>query len=150
MKKVIVDTNIIFSCLLNSEGTIGDLIFNSGAFFNFYSNEYMLYEIRKHWERLKRISKLSDTELQTSYDKLLTKLTFINEQLIPSKVWQTSEALVIDVDIDDIDFVALTKYFKGILWTGDKSLYNGLKAKRFRSVYNTTELLKLRNKLFKE
>jgi predicted nucleic acid-binding protein len=150
VKKVIVDTNIIFSCLLNSEGTIGDLIFNSETVFNFYSNEYMLYEIRKHWERLKRISKLSDTELQTSYDKLLTKLTFINEQLIPSKVWQTSEALVIDVDIDDIDFVALTKYFKGILWTGDKSLYNGLKAKRFRSVYNTTELLKLRNKLFKE
>lgn len=150
MKKVIVDTNIIFSCLLNSEGTIGDLIFNSETVFNFYSNEYMLYEIRKHWERLKRISKLSDTELQTSYDKLLTKLTFINEQLIPAKVWQTSEALVIDVDIDDIDFIALTKYFKGILWTGDKSLYNGLKAKRFRSVYNTTELLKLRNKLSKE
>lgn len=150
MKKVIVDTNIIFSCLLNSEGTIGDLIFNSETVFNFYSNEYMLYEIRKHWERLKRISKLSDTELQTSYDKLLTKLTFINEQLIPAKVWQTSEALVIDVDIDDIDFIALTKYFKGILWTGDKSLYNGLKAKRFRPVYNTTELLKLRNKLSKE
>ncbi len=150
MKKVIVDTNIIFSCLLNSQGTIGDLIFNYEAVFDFYSNEYMLYEIRKHWERLKKISKLTDFELQTSYDKLLTKLTFINEQLIPENIWQTSEALVTDIDIDDTDFVALTKYLKGILWTGDKPLYNGLKAKRFRSVYNTVDLIKLHDKLLKE
>lgn len=120
MKKVIVDTNIIFSCLLNSQGTIGDLIFNSETVFDFHSNEYMLYEIRKHWERLKKISKLTDLELQTSYDKLLIKLTFISEQLIPENVWQTAEALVTDIDIDDTDFIALTKYLKGILWTGDK------------------------------
>src|ERR1044071_6823679 len=135
MKKVIVDTNIIFSCLLNSQGTIGDLIFNSETIFDFYSNEYMLYEIRKHWEKLKRVSKLTDFKLQTSYDKLLTKLTFINEQLIPENIWQISEAMVADIDIDDTDFVALTKYLKGILWTGDKTLHDGLKVKRFRSVY---------------
>ena len=150
MKKVIVDTNIIFSCLLNSQGTIGDLIFNSETIFDFYSNEYMLYEIRKHWERLKKISKLTDIELQTSYDKLLTKLTFINEQLIPENIWRTSETLVADIDINDTDFIALTKYLKGILWTGDKPLYDGLKAKRFRSVYNTADLIKLRNKLHEE
>jgi predicted nucleic acid-binding protein len=150
MKKIIVDTNIIFSCLLNSQGTIGDLVFNSETCFDFYSNEYMLYEIHKHWERLKKISKLTDFELQTSYDKLPTKLIFINEQLIPEKIWQTSEILVADIDIDDTDFIALTKYLKGILWTGDKPLYNGLKAKRFRSVYNTADLIKLRNKLLKQ
>lgn len=48
MKKIIVDTNIIFSCLLNSNGLIGDLIFNSDDVFDFYSNEYMRYEIRNH------------------------------------------------------------------------------------------------------
>jgi len=54
MKKVIVDTNIIFSCLLNFQEIIGDLIFNSEIVFDFYSNEYMLYEIHNHWERLKK------------------------------------------------------------------------------------------------
>lgn len=49
MKKIIVDTNIIFSCLLNSQGTIGDLVFNSDDVFECYSNEYMRLEIRKHW-----------------------------------------------------------------------------------------------------
>ena len=147
MREIIVDTNIIFSCLLNSQSSIGDLIFNSDEVFEFYSNDYMRLEIHKHWEKLKKISKLTDTELETAFEKLLTKLTFINEELIPPEIWIKAEQLVTDIDIDDLDFIALTKYIKGSLWTGDKELYNGLKQKRFRSVYNTTDILKLRNRL---
>ena len=150
MKKVIVDTNIIFSCLLNSEGSIGDLIFNSNNIFDFYSNEFMRFEIRKHWSKLKKISKLTDLELETAYNKMLVKFTFINEKLIPQKDWEKAAALVAEIDLDDTNFVALTRYLKGNLWTGDKPLYDGLKAKRFRTVYNTQNLIKLRNKLFKQ
>lgn len=46
--KIVVDTNIIFSALLNSNGTIGDLIFNSDKTFELYSCSYMRYEILKH------------------------------------------------------------------------------------------------------
>jgi predicted nucleic acid-binding protein len=149
MKKIIVDTNIIFSCLLNSQGTIGDLIFNSENILDFYSNQYMRFEIRKHWDKLKKISKLTDLQLGTAYDKMMTKLTFINEELIPQNDWEKAEALVVDIDLDDSDFVALTRYLKGSLWTGDKPLYDGLKAKRFRTVYNTDGIMKLRNRLTK-
>ena len=147
MKKIIVDTNIIFSCLLNSQGTIGEIIFNSKDIFDFYSNEYMRFEIRKHWNKLKKISKMTDLELETAFGKLLTKLTFINEELIPENDWEKAEILVADIDIDDSDFVALTRYLKGRLWTGDKALYDGLKAKRFRTVYNTQDMIKLRDRL---
>ena len=147
MKRIIVDTNIIFSCLLNSQGTIGYLIFNSDNIFEFFSNEYMRYEIRKHWERILKISKLTERQLETSYDKLLAKLNFVNEELIPADIWQKSEGLVADIDEDDIDFVALTSFLKSALWTGDKILYDGLKAKHFRTIYNTEDLMKLRNKL---
>jgi predicted nucleic acid-binding protein len=147
MRKIVVDTNIIFSCLLNSQGTIGDIIFNSEDIFEFYSNQYMRFEIRKHWDKLKKISKLTDLELTTSYEKMLTKFIFINEELIPRKDWEKAEALVENIDLDDTDFVALTKHLKGGLWTGDKPLYDGLKAKRFRSVYNTQNILKLRDRL---
>lgn len=84
-----------------------------------------------------KISKLTDQELTTSYEKMLTKFIFINEELIPQKDWEKAETLVQNIDLDDTDFVALTKHLKGGLWTGDKPLYDGLKAKRFRSVYNT-------------
>lgn len=150
MKKIIVDTNIIFSCLLNSQGLIGDVFFNSENIFEFFSNQYMRFEIRKHWNKLMKISKLTDNELQTAYDKMLTRLTFINEELIPKNEWEKAETIVTDIDLDDTDFVALTKYLKGSLWTGDKVLYDGLRAKRFRSVYNTQEMIKLRDRLTRQ
>src|SRR6185312_9236460 len=129
--KIVVDTNIIFSTLLNSNHTIGDLLFNSDKHFEFYSCSYMRYEIQNHWERLKRISKLSEEQLQVSYMQILSKLKFINEEIIPAETWLASEEVTKEIDIDDIDFVALTKFLKATLWTGDKALYNGLKKHNF-------------------
>ncbi|MEO8146958.1 MAG: PIN domain-containing protein [Bacteroidia bacterium] len=142
--KIIIDTNIIFSALLNTNGTIGDLLFNSYNHFEFYSCSYMRYEIEKHREKLKRISKLSDTELEEARFKIFDQINFINEELIPAKTWLAAEEITKEIDIDDSDFVALTKYLKGYLWTGDKELYNGLTKKNFKSVFNTSELIALR------
>ncbi len=144
--KIIADTNIIFSCLLNTNGKIGDLLFNSDGIFEFYSCDYMRYEIEKHWDKLKRISNLSEEKLKESRFKLFTKINFINEELIPAKTWLVAEQIVNDIDVDDSDFVALTKHLKGGLWTGDKELYIGLKSKNFKRVYYTSELIVLRDK----
>lgn len=143
--KIIVDTDIIFSCLLNTNGTIGDIIFNSDGVLEFYSCNYMRFEIRKHWTKLKRISKLSDDELHEAHYRILSKINFVNEELIPAAEWLKANELVADVDIDDIDFVALTQYLKGYLWTGDKVLYAGLKKKKFRRIYNTSDLVNYRS-----
>jgi len=142
--KIVVDTNIIFSALLNSNSTIGDLLFNSDNHFEFYSCSYMRYEIQKHWLRLKKISKLSEEQLQISYAQVLSKLRFINEEIIPVETWVASEKITKGIDIDDTDFVALTKFLRANLWTGDKALYNGLKKLNFKKLLNTTELLALR------
>jgi predicted nucleic acid-binding protein len=139
--KVIVDTNIIFSALLNSNSTIGDLLLSPDKYFEFYSCSYMRYEIQKHWERLKKISKLSDEQLEVSYAHVLSRLKFINEEIIPVETWLAAEQITKDIDPDDIDFVALTKFLRATLWTGDKMLYNGLKKINFKKVVNTTELL---------
>ena len=85
--KIVADTNIIFSALLNSNSIIGDLLFNSDETFEFYSCSYMRYEIQKHWERLKKISKLTEDQLQASYTQVLSKLKFINEEIIPAETW---------------------------------------------------------------
>ena len=47
------------------------------------------------------------------------------------------------IDIDDTDFVAITKYLKGKLWTGDLQLSRGLKAKGFKNVLTTSDILKM-------
>ena len=143
--KIVVDTNIIFSTLLSSNSTYGDLLFNSEKHFEFYSCNYMRYEIQKHWDRLKKISKLTDDQLQISYIQILSKLKFINEEIIPLEIWLTSEEITKEIDIDDTDFVALSKFLKASLWTGDKALYNGLKNHNFNKLLNTAELLAIRN-----
>ncbi|MFH1004296.1 MAG: hypothetical protein V1781_02195 [Bacteroidota bacterium] len=48
------------------------------------------------------------------------------------------------------DFGALTDYLKGVLWTGDKKLYNGLINKGFKKVVNTQKLLIIRTKQTKK
>ena len=125
--KIVVDTKIIISALLNSNSTIGDLIFNSDKHFEFYSCNYMRYEIQKHWERLIKISRLSDQKLQVSYTQILSKLNFINEEIIPAEIWLNSEKMAERIDIDDVDFIALARFLRATLWTGEKVLYNGLK-----------------------
>jgi predicted nucleic acid-binding protein len=141
--KIIVDTNIIFSALLKTHTTFGQIIFNSGGIFDFYSPHYLRTEIRKHWDRIKKISKLTDQQVEESYDSLLTKINFINEEIIPQKIWVASEQITEEIDIDDTDFVALTKYLKGKLWTGDLELRDGLKSKGFKNVLTTSEIFKL-------
>jgi predicted nucleic acid-binding protein len=83
--KIIVDSNIIFSALLRTDTTFGQIIFNSDGLFEFYSPQYMREEIQRHWDKLIKISKLTEQQLGESYYTLLTKISFINEEIIPQK-----------------------------------------------------------------
>ena len=63
---IIVDTNIVFSALLNTKSIIGDLILNSGKIFQFQSCHYLWKEIDNHWDKLKKYSQLDDPDLRES------------------------------------------------------------------------------------
>ncbi len=45
-----------------------------------------------------------------------------------------------DIDVKDVSFVALTVETGGVLWTGDKKLYKGLKERGFDEVVNLNDL----------
>jgi len=108
-----------------------------------------LFELSNHREKLKKLSKLSDARLTKSLYHISRKIRFIDEQIIPREIWVDSEKNVSEIDIDDVDFVSMTKYLNGILWTGDKRLHNGLKKSDFVQVMNTDELLDFRNEILK-
>jgi predicted nucleic acid-binding protein len=147
---IIVDTNIAFSAILNSKSIIGDLIFNSNKEFQFQSCYYMLAEIEKHWDKLKKISKLSDWDLRESQRIVYKNISFIDEGQIPKFDKLHAYDLVKDIDLNDIVFVALTEYQKSLLWTGDKVLIKGLRLNGYDRVITTEELVKLRNHLEKK
>ena len=128
--KVVVDTNIVFSAILNTTGKIGDLLFNSGESFVFYTCEYLKTELIRHKGKLlKATKKMTEDQLETTISLVLNQIRFINESLIAKTTWLEAEKLVADVDIDDVEFVALTQQLNAVLWTGDKPLYVGLRAK---------------------
>ena len=146
---IIIDTNIAFSAILNSKSTIGDLILNSNKIFQFWSCRYLLEEIDNHWDKLKKISKLDDSDLRESQRLIYKNINFIDEEQIPKIHRLRAYDLVKDIDLNDIVFVALNEYQKSILWTGDKVLINGLNSIGYDKVITTDKLITLRSRLEK-
>lgn len=145
--KIVVDTNIVFSGILNSSSKIGRLLLTSKRHFHFYSCDFLRYELLKHNTKLLKLTKLSEQELTELENLVKQNITFINEALIPEKLIMSTEKLVNDIDPNDVLFVALARHLKADLWTGDKELLEGLKAKRFKSLITTSEMISLFDEL---
>ena len=120
--RIIVDTNIVFSAILNSNSKIARIIFQPKTSLNFYSTTKLLEEIKEHKIKIKAITKLSDEELDRIITLITNKIRFINYNLIP------------------IEIVALTEHIKGKFWTGDKVLIKGLQKKNWNKFINIDEL----------
>ena len=138
--KIIVDTNIVFSAILNSNNRIGKILLNSKEHFQFFTCNYLRTEIQRHRNKLLKLTKLTEDQLSELEDLITQHITFIDERLIPQDLLIKTEIQLKAIDPDDTVFVALTKHLEGKLWTGDLQLYNGLKSKRFKNIILTSEL----------
>jgi predicted nucleic acid-binding protein len=123
--KIVVDANIIFSGILNSDGKIGDLLINSGKLFSFIAPDFLRTEIYAHHDKLVKISKLTLEHILESEYQIYKSITFISEEQISTENWLFANNLVSDIDPKDVVYIAYAKQFKCKLWTGDKKLING-------------------------
>ena len=57
--KIIVDANIVFSGMLNTNGKIGDILINAPSDFHFIAPDFLRVEIRKHYPKIIKVSKLN-------------------------------------------------------------------------------------------
>jgi len=141
--KIIVDTNILFSALLNSNSRIGRLLLDSRDKFEYYSCKYLQKEIRRHVDKIRRYSGLNDTDLAELINLFESRIFFIDEELLPDAIIAEAKEYVADIDFDDFAFVAMAKYLDAWLWTGDKNLSIGLRQKGFNRVFSTADLLNI-------
>jgi len=147
--KIVVDANIIFSSILNSNGKIGDLLINSDKFFSFIAPDFLRTEIYNHHDKLMKISNLTLEQILESEYQIYKSITFISEEQISTENWQFADELVSDIDTKDIIYIAYAKQFKCKLWTGDKKLTTGLAKKSYHNILTTDDLFIIRNnKLF--
>jgi len=146
---VIVDANIVFSGILNSNGKIGDLLINSDNFFTFIAPDFLRTEIYNHHDKLLKISNLTQAQLLESEYQIYKSITFISEELIGEKNWIFADKLVSSIDPKDIVYIAYTEQFNCNLWTGDKKLIYGLQNKKYSKILTTDDLFLIRNSYWK-
>ncbi|MDB5281187.1 MAG: hypothetical protein JWO06_262 [Bacteroidota bacterium] len=144
--RLIVDANIVFSGILNTNGKIGDLLINCGDKFDFIAPDFLRTEIKSKYERLVRISKMEMTQVLEAEFQTCKGITFISEEQISTKHWIAAEKLVADIDPKDTHYIAYSKHFKCKIWSGDKRLITGLAEKGFKNFITTDELFQLSQK----
>lgn len=142
--KIIVDSNIVFSAMLNPASSIGDIILNSQDTFTFYTCEYLREEINDHKDKIVTIAGYDTYEFDEVTFLVYQHVVFLSESTIPFEFWQKAAGLVRDIDMDDIAYVALSLYLGIQLWTGDKLLIAGLAKKGFTNFITTQDMLQLR------
>ena len=135
---VVVDTNILFSALLSSQSSFAKILLGSDC--RFFVGEQVLVELFKRKEKLIKVSLLSEDEIVRIYQILMRRITLYKEDLIASDNWAAAYALCKDIDESDTPHVALTLELKGLLWTGDKKLKEGLKQKGFYQFLEVSDL----------
>ena len=128
-KPVVIDTNILFSALLQDDSKFAQLILGSSR--PFFICESVIVELFKHKEKLVLLSKLSEEDVVRYFYILLRRVTISKEELIDRSIRQEAYRLCSDIDEKDTPHVALTLQLKGLLWTGDKTLKTGLREQGF-------------------
>ena len=138
--RIIVDTNIVFSALLNSNSRIGWLLLDSRDKFQFYSCKYLQKEIHRHTDKIRYYSGLSNDNLSELIALVESRIFFIEEELLPATIIAEAKEWVAGVDFDDFAFVAMANHLDALLWTGDKKLIVGLRQKGYQRIVSTTDL----------
>lgn len=141
--RVVVDTNIVFSALMNADNMMGEILLNSGDGLRFYAPELLLEELDRYTEKLQKASRLSTQQLYESRTRVLASITLVSEYLISKESWRAAHALTRGVDENDTPFVALALELDARLWTGDRKLGSGLESQGRDLVVSTSTLLGL-------
>ncbi|MDP5121733.1 MAG: PIN domain-containing protein [Spirosomaceae bacterium] len=132
-KSLVIDTNLIFSSLLPHESRIRDVLLDDD--FTLYAPNYIISEIFHHQRKLLKYTKLNDVEFFAFFNSIIERVKFIPLDVISTQSRQKAYDLCKDIDPKDTPFVALSIELNILLWTGDKKLKTGLKAKGFDGFY---------------
>lgn len=140
--KLVVDTNILISCLVKSHGRSAELILNPTRPLELFAPERIMAEISLHRPKIMRITGASAQRHAELEELLLSMLTIVPNSRISSAHWERAFDLVKDIDEDDDQFVALALHLDRPLWSGDKKLVTALGRKGFKLLITNDELRK--------
>jgi predicted nucleic acid-binding protein len=117
--KIVIDSNIVFSAILNTKSKIGQLIINGSIFFSFYTVGLLKDEIFEHRFKILEMTGYTENQFNEIYQLIADKIRFVDEILLTDEEIAKASDLVSGIDNDDAMFVALNNHLLANLWTGD-------------------------------
>ncbi len=138
--KLVVDTNIVFSAVLNSNSRIARILIAGKRHFDFHSCAFLHAELLKHRPKLKSLTGLSSSELDEVIEKVTANIRFVDEATLSSRLILDTERILARSDLKDVPFVALARKLRARLWTGDKALMRGLEPSFPKLAITTVDL----------
>jgi len=72
--KLVIDANLAFSCVVRSDGAIGELLLRSSQLFQLYAPELLVAELTRHRPKLQRVAKLDEQALTTASALVLARI----------------------------------------------------------------------------
>jgi predicted nucleic acid-binding protein len=129
--RIIVDANIVFSAILNSNSRIGQVLLNADEGVEFIAPDFLLTEIHRHHQRICSIMGISLSEVLSVQHTVCSSILFISEEQIPLDIMEEADRLVSDIDPRTLFYIALANYFNCNIWSGDSKLIKGLHTKGF-------------------
>ena len=127
--KYVIDTNIIFSCLMSGKTFYIDLLSQNEC----YSPDFIFNEIQKYEERILKKSS-SKGDFRDLVRDIFSNLVVIPKLGISRDNWKKAMELCKEIDEKDTAFVALAIELDIPLLTRDKKLYHGLIEKKFGNI----------------
>ncbi len=86
----VIDSNIVFSAILNPESKIGQIVLNGSKYFTFFSIDQLQDEIHNHEDKILKISGLSRIDYLRIYGLIKSKIRLVNQLLINSDNYNTA------------------------------------------------------------
>lgn len=134
MTRVVVDTSIVFRAFLSRDSPIWRHL-RADQETEFHAPTYLRHEIDRHWDRVRRLTKMEEGDLDEARGELLSRMTLVDIEDISTDDRERAFDLCRDVDLDDTPFVALALHLQASLWTGDEALKKGILPKGFTTFY---------------
>lgn len=138
--KLVVDTNVVFSAVLNSNSRIARILIAGKRHFEFSSCVFLHTELLKHRPKLRTLTGLSSAELDEVISKVTANIHFVDEMSLSARLLLDTERVLASSDLKDVPFVALARKQRAKLWTGDKALVRGLQGEYPKLAISTLEL----------
>lgn len=138
-----MDANIIISALIHPAGKEASLIFDYAHIVDFAAPDFIYNEILPKRNKIIAGSHHTENTLDESLQLIIDKISVFSVEKYETAVLNFAAVLTFSIDKKDTQYIALTIFLEGLLWTGDLKLLRGLKRKGFTHIITTLDFVQI-------